>query len=219
MCACAQTCVFTSVSWCASGGWRTIWGNWFSSFITWVVELKVTASSLASSTFAHWATSTAPPSKKTFFFKPENHPFLYFSKCVNCLRTKAFAFSSYWAHFSGVLGQLAEHLSLLAIVTLSSATLVAPLQTDAALLMLLPAFPTRTWSKGSDVFIGVESNGWQKASALHFSVRSLLVSLVPAWVFSHWSHQFLSLWHLMKAALWTSSHVWATFQPCFHYTM
>lgn len=118
-----------------------------------------------------------------FFFKPED-PFFYCSKHVSCLRTKTSVFSiSCWAHLSGVLGQLAEHhLSLLAIVTLSSATLAAPLQTDAALLtFFILAFSTRICSKGSHViFIGVESSGWQKASALHLSVRSLLVSLVPA---------------------------------------
>lgn len=121
--------------------------------------------------------------RRLFFSKPEN-PFLYCSKHVSCLRTKASALSiSCWAHISGVLGQWAEHhLSLLAIVTLSSATLVAPLQTDAALLtFFIPAFSTRICSKGSHViFVGVESSGWQKASALHLSVRSLLVSLVPA---------------------------------------
>lgn len=118
--------------------------------------------------------------RRHFFFKPEN-PFLYCSKHVSCLRTKASAFSiSCWAHISGVLGQWAEHhLSLLAIVTLSSATLVAPLQTDAALLtFFLPAFSTRICS--NVIFVGVESSSWQKASALHLSVQSLLLSLVPA---------------------------------------
>lgn len=184
VCVCAQACVFLSVSWWASGGWRTIWGSWCSPSIIWVVGLKVTTSSLAASIFAHWVSSTASPSKKTFFFfKPED-PFFYCSKHVSCLRTKTSVFSiSCWAHLSGVLGQLAEHhLSLLAIVTLSSATLAAPLQTDAALLtFFILAFSTRICSKGSHViFIGVESSGWQKASALHLSVRSLLVSLVPA---------------------------------------
>lgn len=43
--------------------------------------------------------------RRHFFFKPEN-PFLYCSKHVSCLRTKASAFSiSCWAHISGVLGQ------------------------------------------------------------------------------------------------------------------